>query len=164
MLAACKTARTWLAPGVWPGCPVEARARSASAEKPPLTGWVRSPFRAPGRAAVRNVGFGESGGAPRRDGRGPPDSGCCAPLCLASAVRDDRAQAPRSKSATPGGRFLIGRARADLPVELRTLDGNLGRALQAAGSATRQPAYPTGYLLAATGIWEISQWLTFLFL
>ena len=60
----------------------------------------------------------ESGGAPRRDGCGPPDRGYCAPPCLASAGRDDRAQAPRSKSATPGGRFLIGRARADLPVEL----------------------------------------------
>ena len=150
MLTACKTARTWLAPGVWPGCPVEARTQDLHPREaaPDWLGQISVPRPWAGRR--EECRLRESGGAPQRDGRGPLDSGCCAHLCLASAGRDDRAQAPRSKSATPGGRFLIGRARADLPVELRTLDGNLGRALRRV--SVRPLAAPPGSLLALLAI------------
>ncbi len=99
-------------------------------EKPLPTGCVRSSFRVPGRAAVGTVGFGNRAVPPRRDRPGPLDRGCCAPPYPDSAGRDDRAQAPHSTSATPGGRVQIGRAQANLPVEPQTLDGNLGRALR----------------------------------
>ena len=145
VLAACKPARTWLAPGVWPGCPVEARTQDLHPREaaPDWLGQISVPRPWAGRR--EECRLRESGGAPQRDGRGPLDSGCCAHLCLASAGRDDRAQAPRSKSATPGGRFLIGRARADLPVELRPLDEDLRRALREA-SASPLTAPPDGLL------------------
>ena len=102
-----------------------------------------------GRSAPGTVGFGNQAVPPGAIGPGRWTVGFARPY-PDSAGRDDRAQAPRSKSATPGGRFLIGRARADLPVELQTLDGNLGRALRRVSAMSL--AAPPRSLLALMSI------------
>ena len=145
ILATGRIARTWPTRGARPSCPVEAHTQDPHPREAAPDGLC--PIFVPRPWASRRADWRlwESGGAPRRDGRGPPDSACRAPPYPPSARRDDRTRAPHPKSSPRGGRFQVGRARAALPVDLRTLDGSLWRALRGA-SASRLAAPPGGLL------------------
>ena len=65
---------------------------------------------------------------------------------LSARAREILAEARAHRHRFP----LIGRARADLPVELQTLDGNLGRALRRVSAMSL--AVPPGSLLTLLAI------------